>query len=279
MKKQFILLGLLASTSFIMGGDSNLGLPSSVPIEVFKMKENQIAIGYIGTNVNIEQEDDYYKDTIGTAAFKSHGLIYTEPRSVDTFLGTMFEFSYTAGAITSELEENKFSDNGKNYNNTWDKKGFYIGIRPAFNKELFKNDWFVIKNSTAIHTLLYTLDGDFSVNNGVNSYAYDEKDYGIAVKPSTVLQFTAYPTKNLGISAFAGVTTFVGYSYTDYSNKNNTFDSDTETGFFTTTIDPIIGYDITYKFFGKYKFGISSAFTKQKSDNSIETIIRYTHTF
>jgi hypothetical protein len=279
MGKIYITLSLVATTMLLIG-DSDLGLPSSVPIEVFEMKENQIAFGYIGVNVNIDQKDDYYNDKIGTAKFKSHGLIYTQPKSVDTFLGKMFELSYTAGAITSELKENQFSDNGKDYNNTWDKTGFYLGIRPAFSTEFYKNNWFVIKNSTAIHTLLYMLEGDFSVNNGVtNPYAYNEKSYGLAIKPSTVLQFTLYPTENLGITAFGGVSAFAGYSYTDYTNKVNSFDADSEKNFFTTGIKPLFGYDVTYKFFGKYKLAISSAITKQDDDNSIETIIRYTHSF
>jgi len=278
MKKLYGIL-YLVTTSFLMGGGSNLGLPSSVPIEVFEMKENQVAFGYIGVTVNVDEEDDFYDDKIGTAKFTSHGFIYTQPESMDTFLGKIFEFSYTAGVVTSELKENKFTNAEKSYDNRWDKKGFYLGIRPAFNKEFYHNEWLVVKNSTAIHMLFYTLDGDFSVNDGTNAYAYDETDYGIAMKPSTVLQLTAYPTQNLGLTLFGGVTTFVGYSYTDYANKNNDWDADTEDNFFGTGLNPIVGYDITYKLFGKYKLALSSAITKQAEDNSIETIIRYTYTF
>ena len=279
MKKLLMTIGLVASTNMLMAGESSFDLPSSIPIEVFKMKDNQRAFGYIGFNVDIDQRDDYYNDKIGVAAFKTHGLIYTEPKSVDTFLGNMFELSYTAGMINSSLKKNIFTDNGKTYDNTFDKKGFYIGIRPAFNYELYSNKWFILKNSTALHTFLFNLKGDFSVNTNTNNYAYDEEDYGIGLKPSSVLQLTAYPTNHLGVSLFGGVTTFVAASYIKYDNKVNANDSDSESAFVNTGINAIYGYDITYNFFGKYKLGLSSALTKQGDEDPLETIIRYTHTF
>ena len=285
MKKILITMSLLVSTNLLLAEEASLNLPSSVPIEVFKMKEDQRAIGYIGFNVNLELEDDYYKDKVGIAKFESKGLIYTEPREVETFLGNMFELSYTAGMITSNLKDNTFFDNGKNYNNTFDKKGFYIGIRPAFNNELYSNKWFIVRNSTALNTFLYTLNGDFSVNDGTRSYAYDEKSYGLGMKPSTVLQLTAYPTNHLGITAFGGITTFIAGNYTDYSggltNNGNSVenDEDSEVGFYTTGVNPIYGFDITYNFLGKYQLNLSTAITQQDTDNSVETIVRYTYTF
>lgn len=284
MKKMLLAMSLAASTSLVMAESGFLDLPSSVPIEVFKMKENERGFGYIGFNVNLDIEDDYFKDRVGTAEFESHGLIYTEPRDVDTFLGHMFELSYTAGHINGALEKESFIYNGKTYNNLFDKQGFYIGVRPAFNHELYSNRWFIIRNSTAFHTFLYTLNGDFAVNDGTRSYAYDENSYGLGMKPSSVLQLTAYPTNHLGVTAFGGLTTFIAADYNNYSggltNIGNTVkDDDSELGFYTTGVDPIFGFDITYNFLGKYKLGLSTAISKQDNDESIETIVRYTHAF
>jgi hypothetical protein len=284
MKKVLFTLGLVVGTTSVMAENSFLDLPSSVPIEVFKMKENEIGFGYIGFNVNLELEDDFYKDRIGKTKFDSHGLIYTQPRDTETFLGQMFELSYTAGIIDSTLDQKSFTHNGVSYNNTFDKQGFYIGVRPAFNHELYSNKWLIIRNSTAFHTFLYNLSGDFSVNNGTRSYAYDETSYGLAMKPSSVIQFTAYPTNHLGVTAFGGLTTFIAADYTDYSggltNVGSTrTDDDSEVGLYTTGINPIVGFDITYNFLGKHKLALSSAISKQETDNSIETILRYTHAF
>lgn len=282
MKNLCKVVCLMASTGLIFAEDGGLSLPSSVPIEVFKMKENQRGFGYIQFNVNLEMvdPDNVGSPKIGTGQFDTHGIIYTEPRSKETFLGRMFESSYTLGVIKAGLKDNIFTDNGVNYNNTFDKEGFYVGIRPAFNTEFYSNGTFSIKNSTAIHAFLYNLKGDYSVNH----LAYDEDSYGIGIKPSTVLQVTAYPFKNLALTAFGGVSSFLAVDYNSYSQipsqlNQNPNDEDTETNFATTGINPLYGYDVTYNVFGKYPLSLSMAVEKQDTDNSIETILRYTHNF
>lgn len=282
MKLQNSLLFSILFSGLLFAADSPIELPSSVPLEVHTMKNNQIGIGYIQFSVNLELEDSYYEDKIGDIKYDSKGLIYTEPRKGgDSFLGNMFELSYTTGYVTGEIKKNIFTDNGKNYNNTYEKSGFYIGIRPSFNRDIISNEYFVIKHSTTLHTFLYSVRGDFSVNDSTQSYSYDESNYGIAFKPTTVLQGTYYPIKSLGLTVFGGLSTFVAADWVFYDGKDASGfeDEDNELGFLSTGINPVFGYDISYNFRGDSIINLSSVISKRESDNSSETVLRYIYTF
>ena len=224
-------LGLSVFVTAVFGVDPQMEAPSSVPINVFQMQDNQIGIGYFQFGTTLELEDDYFGDKIGDAEYDSKGVIVTFPRNTQTMIGKMFELSYTAGNIDSKLKDTTFSDDGKIYNNTYKKDGFYIGVRPVFSLDIYESDMFQIQNSTSIHLMLYTMSGDFTVSHnggGYSSYGYDETSSGIGVKPTTVINGTFFPIKNLGLTLFGGLTTFVAIDYTSYENKASSFDEDVE---------------------------------------------------
>ncbi len=278
-----LILSTLLLSSSVFAADTAIDLPSSVPIEVYKMKEDQIGIGYIQFNVKLALEDDYYNDKIGDVEYDTKGLIITLPRDTDTIIGNMFELSYTLGMIDSKLNDNSFVDSGSLYHNTYDKSGFYVGIRPSFNVDIYKSDMFEIKNSTAIHAMIYTLSGDFSVYNVTKNYAYayDETAVGLGLKPSTVLSATIYPVSSFGVTVFGGLSTFIALDVTSYSNQADSYDEDTEANIYTSNIDPIYGFDLIYRgIFGKYdSFNLSSVIAQKETDSSFETIVRYTFSF
>lgn len=282
MKKTYLTLLLLSSYSF--GAQSAIDMPSSVPLEVFELKENQRAIGIINFNVGLELEDSYYKDKIGDIEYKTNGLIYTMPKKgSDTFIGKMFELSYTAGVIDSSIKESNFIDNGITYNNTFDKSGFYVGIRPSYNKSLYHSDNVDVKSSTTFHSMFYSISGSFSVKRVDTSfsYTYDEENYGVAFKPTTVIQGTYYPTQNLGLTLFGGLSAFAVLDWAFYSGGESTayyLDEDNELALETGEFSTVVGYDITYKYKDSM-FNLSTAFTQKKDDDSSETILKYVYEF
>lgn len=279
MKK--IALSLCTLATLLLAEDASIDMPSSAPIEVFQMSESQRGVGIMTFSAELEVVDSYYEDKIGDIDYLANGVIYTIPKKgIDTIIGNMFELSFTAGTIDSKIKDHTFTYNGSSYNNDYQKDGFYIGIRPSFNKTLHQGDKFDIKSSTTFHAMLYRISGDFSVNNLTSgmSYAYDEDNYGIALKPTTVIQSTFYPTKNIGISLFGGVSAFAVLDYCLYSNKNG-FDEDSEElAFQTGDITTLIGYDVSFKF-GEGMLNLSSAFTQKSDDSSSETMLRYVFSF
>jgi hypothetical protein len=272
------LVGALLCHTPIYAADSPIELPSSIPVDVFKMKENQRGIGYIGFNVNLELEDEFFNDKIGDVEFESQGFIYSTPgEGALGFLGEMFELSYTAGMVEGAIINRNFIDNGISYSNTYDKDGFYIGIRPSYSRELNVSDSFKLKSSTTLHAFFYNVSGDFSVNNGSNSYRYDEDNYGLALKPTTVIQGSFYPSADFGLSLYAGLSTFVAIDWVFYDDGG--FDDDNEVDFLTSGINPVFGYDISYRFANGSVFNVSSILSQRENDDSIETVIRYIFTF
>jgi len=284
MKLKNKLIYSILFSSILFAADSPIQLPSSVPLEVYPMKSNQIGIGYIQFNVNLELEDSYYDDKIGDIKYDSKGLIYTTPadNKSNSYIGKMFELSYTLGTINGEIKDKIFTSDGKTYNNDYDKSGLYIGIRPSFNKNIFSNNKFIIKNSTTFHAFFFTLNGKFSVNDGTRSYEYDENAYGFALKPTTVVQATYYPLNRLGLTVFGGISTFIAVDWVFYEGGQNTasfVDEDNELEFLASAITPIFGYDISYKFSNDSIFNLSSVISKTQNDNTQETIFRYIYTF
>jgi hypothetical protein len=268
-------------TCSVSAKDASLDMPSSVPIDVFEMNENQIGIGYIQTDVQLSLHDDYYGDKIGDVSYKTKGLIVSLPKKMETPIGKMFELSFTAGSINSVLDDKQFTDGGFTYNNTYDKTGFYVGVRPAFSKGLYDTDMFKAQVATSLHTMFYHLSGDFSVNRTGNSYAYDESSYGIGLKPTVVLSGTFMPTSHFGISAFGGASTFLALDYNNYSGKNTSTGSDTELVGYTSSVDPVYGADLVYRgiFSKDDKINLSSILGSKQSNTSIETIVRYVFNF
>jgi len=272
----FILAGALSAS------DNQIQTPSSVPIEVFKMKENQIGIGYIQFGIDLELEDEYYDDKIGDARFKSKGAIVTLPTDGGNYLiGDIFELSFTAGSLDGELDDNIFTDDGKTYNNTYDKDGFYIGIKPSFNIDIYTGDSFSIKNSTTLHLFAYNIDGEFSVDDGARTYKYDETNYGLALKPTTVIQATYYPIHSLGLTIFGGASYFVAVDYVEFdgTDVDGFEDEDTETSIVSSDVEPIFGYDLSYRFSNDSVVSLSSILSKQDDDTSTEVVLRYIFTF
>ncbi|QSZ42773.1 hypothetical protein GJV85_11825 [Sulfurimonas aquatica] len=278
---KLVFASILMLTS-LMAKDKGMDLPSSTPIEVFEMNENQIGIGYIQFNVKLSLEDAYFEDKIGDVDYDNKGIIVTLPANTSTMIGKMFELSYTAGVIDSKLKNGRFTDSGNIYNNSYEKNGFYLGIRPSFSVNIYDGDMFKLKNSTALHAIAYTLSGDFSVNNnnGLN-YAYDETSYGVGVKPSTVLSGTFYPISNFGLSGFVGASTFLALDVNNYTNKSTSLDSDVEVGGYMSSIDPIYGFDVIFKgiFSDNDTFNLSSVFSQKNDEAGVETIVRYIFTY
>jgi len=272
------IIGAMLTHSASYAADSPIELPSSIPVDVFKMQENQRGIGYIGFNVNLELEDDFFNDKIGDVDFESQGFIYTKPGKGEFgILGEMFELSYTVGAVEGTIINTNFTDNGINYNNTYDKDGFYVGIRPSYSRDLNVGDSFKIKSSTTLHAFFYSVSGEFSVNNGTNAYRYDEDNYGLALKPTTVIQGTFYPTENLSLTLHGGLSTFVAIDWVFYDDGG--FDEDNEVDFLSSGINPVFGYDVSYRFNNGSIFNISSIISQREEDDSVETVIRYIYSF
>ena len=280
--KKLLLLCVLSTLTF--GADLELETPSSMPIDTFQMQDNQIGIGYILSSATLELEDSYYDDKIGDVEYDTKGLIVTLPANTNFLFGKIFEFSITGGIIDSKLKDKTFKDSGYTYNNKYDKSGYYIGVRPAFSADIYDSDMFKFQNVTTLHLMLYHLDGSFAVHRtgaGNNNYAYDETNTGLALKPTVIFNGTFFPIKNLGISAFGGFSTLLDLDYCDYSNKTNSFDSDTEVEFLTSSIDPVYGFDIIFRgIFKDYDaLNLSSVFTPKEVDTSIETVVRYIISF
>ena len=272
------LIGIMLSYSSVYAADSPIELPSSIPVDVITLEENQRGIGYIGFNVNLELEDDFFNDKIGDIDFESHGFIYSKPGSGTLgFLGEMFELTYTTGTIEGTIIDSNFTEKGITYNNTYDKDGFYIGVRPSYSRGIYAGDRFKIKSATTLHTFFYSVNGSFSVNNGSNAYQYDEDNYGLALKPTTVIQGTFYPSENLALTLHGGLSTFVAIDWVFYDD--GALDEDNEVDFLSSGINPVFGYDISYRFSNESIFNISSIISSREEDDSVETVFRYFFSF
>lgn len=276
----------LISTSFLClflssityAADSPIELPSSVPVDVFELNENQRGIGYIGFKVTLDLEDSFFEDKIGDIDYDSQGFIYTTPgKGGFGLLGNMFELSYTAGMIEGMIKDPVFTDNGKNYNNTYDKDGFYVGIRPSYSKVLNFSDSFKLKSSTTLHSFFYSVSGIFSVNNGTSSYRYDEDNYGLAIKPTTILQGTYYPSSNFGLSLYGGLSTFLAIDWVFYDD--GALDEDNEVELLSSGVNFVFGYDVSYRFNNGSIFNLASIVSQREDDDSVETVVRYIYSY
>ncbi len=258
--------------------DSPIELPSSVPVDVFELGDKQRGIGYIGFNVTLDLEDNFFEDKIGDIDYDSQGFIYTKPGEGSFgLLGSMFELSYTAGVIEGAIKESNFTDSGKTYNNSYDKDGFYVGIRPSYSKTLTSSESFHLKSSTTLHSFFYSVSGSFSVDDGSFSYQYDEDNYGLAIKPTTIIQGTFYPSSNFGLSLYGGLSTFLAIDWVFYDDGN--FDEDNEVEFLSSGLNFVFGYDISYRFNKDSVFNIASIVSQREEDDSIETVVRYIYSF
>lgn len=258
--------------------DSPIELPSSIPVDAFKIEDNQRGIGYIGFNVNLELKDDFFEDKIGDVNFKSRGIIYSAPGDGELgFLGDMFELSYTAGVIEGTIKDPSFTDNGISYNNSYDKDGIYLGVRPSYSRKLGNNDGFIIKSSTTFHAFFYNVSGDFSVDNGSNAYRYDEDNWGLALKPTTVIQASYYPTENFSLSVHGGLSTFLAIDWVFYDD--GAFDEDNEVDFLSSGINAVFGYDLSYRIKKGSVLNLSSIVSSREEDDSVETVLRYFYAF
>ncbi len=257
-------------------------LPTSVPIEVFKMSENQRGIGLLFFTAEVEQEDEYYSDTIGDGVYDTQAIIYTLPSNQRSIIGNQFETSFTLGKISAELKDNQFTDNGNSYDNKLDKSGIYLGYKPSYNIDLINDDAFTIKNSTSLHFMLYQIEGDFSVDNQTlnRDYEYYEESTGLAFKPTTVIQVSGYPTSSIGITGFAGFTllTYAETLYFEGTDSQGFYDEGSELESGASDISMIFGYDISIKdIFGlSNTVNLSSVISQSSSSSSFETLLRYT---
>lgn len=273
-----VFFGLIISSHLSYAADSPIELPSSVPVDVFELNENQRGFGYIGFNVTLELEDNFFEDKIGDIDYDSQGFIYTTPGEGSLgILGEMFELSYTAGTIEGVISQANFTDNGKTYNNTYDKDGFYIGVRPSYSKDLNSGDSFQLKSTTTLHAFFYNVSGSFSVDNGSLTYQYDEDNYGLAIKPTTILQGTFYPSANLGLSFYGGLSTFLALDWVFYDD--GAFDEDDEAELLSSGVNFVFGYDISYRFDNGAIFNLATIVSQREEDDSVETVVRYIHTF
>ena len=275
---KIIILTTILFCSITFAADSPIELPSSVPVDVFKMGEKQRAIGFIGFNVTLELEDNDFDDMIGDIDYESMGIIYTMPGEGGfDLLGAMFELSYTAGIVDGVIKNPVFTDRGKSYNNTYDKNGFYVGVRPSYSKNLSVSDSFIVKSSTTLHSFFYNVSGKFSVDDGSFSYQFDEDNYGLAIKPTTIVQATYYPSTNVGLSVYGGLSAFLAIDWVFYDD--GALVEDNEVDFLTSGIKPVFGYDISYQLNKDSVFNISSILSKRENDDLIETVVRYKYSF
>ena len=265
-------------SSITYAADSPIELPSSVPVDVFELDENQRGIGYIGFNVTLDLDDNFFEDKIGDINYDSQGFIYTTLGEGSLgLLGELFELSYTAGIVDGTIKEPNFTDNGKTYNNTYDKDGFYVGIRPSYSKVLTSSESFHLKSATTLHSFFYSVSGSFSVDNGSFSYRYDEDNYGLAIKPTTTIQGTFYPSSNFGLTVFGGLSTFLAIDWVFYDD--GALDEDNEVEFLSSGLNLVFGYDISYRFNNVSVFNLSSIISQREQDDSIETVVRYIYSF
>lgn len=265
-------------TSATYAADSPIELPSSVPVDVFELNQNQRGIGYIGFNVTLQLEDNFYEDKIGDIDYESQGFIYTTPGEGSLgLLGNMFELSYTAGAVDGTIKDPVFSDKGKTYNNTYDKDGFYVGIRPSYSQDLNSSDSFQLKSVTTLHSFFYSVSGSFSVNDGSFSYAYDEDNYGLAIKPTTIIQASFFPSSDFGLTLYGGLSTFLALDWVFYDD--GAYSQDDELDFLSSDINFVFGYDLSYRFSNGSIFNLASIVSQREKDDSIETVVRYIYSF
>ena len=276
LRATFVTTILFSSITF--AADSPIELPSSVPVDVFKMDENQRGIGFIGFNVTLELEDNDFNDKIGDIDYESKGIIYTMPGEGGfDLLGDMFELSYTAGVIEGVIKNPVFTDSGKTYNNSYDKDGFYVGIRPSYSKDLSVGDSYIVKSSTTLHGFFYNVSGKFSVDDGSFSYQFDEDNYGLAIKPTTIIQGTYYPSTNIGLSIYGGLSAFLAIDWVFYDDGASAEDNEVE--LLTSGVKFVVGYDISYQFNKKSVLNISSIISQREEDDLIETVVRYKYSF
>lgn len=273
-----VFCGSIILSSITHAADSPIELPSSVPVDVFALSENQRGIGYIGFNVTLELEDTFYNDKIGDIDYDSQGVIYTIPGEGSlSFLGNMFELSYTAGFVEGVIKEPNFTNDGKTYNNTYDKDGFYIGIRPSYSRVIRSNNNFQLKSATTLHAFFYNVSGSFSVNSGSQAYQFDEDNYGFAIKPTTIIQATLFPSANLGLSLYGGLSTFLALDWVFYDDGG--LDEDNEVEFLSSGVNVVFGYDISYRFNNGSVLNLASIVSQRENDEAIETVVRYIYTF
>lgn len=272
---QFAFLVLLVASG---NTRAEIVLPSSAPIDVFHQSKGSGIGTYILDLKLLEKDDDYYD--IGNVDYSLKGVIYSN--SVEK--GSKFEESYIAGNLTGVLNEKHFTTDLGTYDNTYDKSGFFLGYRPAYSMTLSKSDKMDTKFAYTLPLIYFQISGDYSLHldTGTTIYpnwAYDETSRGIATKPTAVLQPTWFVTKNFGVTIYVGASALFGVSITDYENKVDSSDYDTEVGFFSKPVQLLYGYDFSVRgiFGAQDSFNVSSAITPKSGDveEMREIIVRY----
>jgi len=187
---RFYLISLVFSFGlFATSANAELVLPSSAPIDVFSQLQGQGFGTYI-LDVKLLEKDDGYYD-IGNVDYSLQGVMYS--KSVRD--GSKFENSYMIGNLSGVLNEKQFSTDLGNYNNSYNKSGFFLGYRPAYSMLLKKTERVKVAFAYTLPLVAFQISGDYSLNltNGattVANWAYDETSRGVATKPTAVLQPT-----------------------------------------------------------------------------------------
>jgi len=263
---------------FADGAFAEIVLPSSAPIDVFG-EDRDKGIGTYVLNIKLLEKDDGIYD-IGNVDYSLTGVIYSKGVKI----GHKFEESYIAGSLTGVLNDRQFTTDLGSYNNTYDKSGFFLGYRPAYSMILSDTEKLDVKFAYTLPLIFFQISGDYSLrlDNGSTIYpnwAYDEVNRGIVTKPTAVIQPTWFVTENIGITVYVGLSALFGFSITDYENKVDSSDYDTEIGFVTKEPQLLYGYDFTLRgiFSKNDRFNISSAFSPSNDEvaDMRELIVRY----
>ena len=287
-----VTLLLLVLCLLIPAAHAQIALPAAAPVDVYSQVKDK-GYGTIFTNVDLLLTDEPYgvggldqEVTIGTAQFAINGLIYTKAERS----GNRFETSYIIGRVSGKLANRQFSRNGDSYNNTYDKSGLYLGYRPAYSGDLHDSDALDVKYAYTLYSMFYYLSGDYTVDatlagGTTGQYGYDETSFGVALKPTAIVQSTWHLFDHLALTVYGGGASFLALDNAHYTAKpiNGYPEDDSELALYFKAIKPIYGYDITFKgiFSENDTFNLSStlSFGNDESEDLSEVVVVYSLPF
>lgn len=275
LRNQYTVL-VVSSILFSSQAHADIALPSSAPVDVYSGGQYR-GYGVMQMKIVLDLKDDGY-DYLGTGSdeldigkvdFDVKGLMYKRTDRE----GSRFETAYTIGTVEGKLKQSQFTTATGSYNNSYDESGLFVGYIPAYSGDLYLSDQggLDVKYAYNLNTMLYYIQGDYRINvynpaipyNGGNySVGYTESSYGIAFKPTAVIQPTWYVTENFAITLYAGATAFAEVNINDWENSDYSSEYDTELSATFKNIKPLYGYDISIRnILGRGDiFNLSSAF-------------------
>lgn len=277
LMKKIIFVFVVLYVSLVFSEGKKLR-PSAVPVNIKPKAHSDTAAGFGYNNVTVESDwkDNFFtseSEDIGKIKYTGHHL--TAGYLINEKGKKAEEFDLFVGVLKVEEKTKSYTSSviNKTVKLDFDGSGYDIGGRYILSKnlkKLKKHENFIIDMNYAmsLHAAFFYTKSTVSAESldGLNKNVYEEKDYGIFLRPVIALQPIWYVSEYVSLIPFVGIGTKVSVAYyywkdkeyinngTASSEENLDWDWNVVPSF--SGIEPTLGFDMSVIFNKKTKHGV-----------------------